>query len=246
MIINILLNKGYGKGYLPKDKSEMIQAIFPTANLAIRRTTIQEAGPFDTVCKTSGEDMDLCIRVSKTPWELFFEPKAIIHHKHRTTILGLLKQWYGYGHYHPHIFKKHTPKCLEICYFHKKGAIGWSSIRFEKILGMPLPFHILLFATPFHLLNIFLAIGLLGLILKVQTLVVAGVTGWLLGWAYFSGMDFIYNVVIQRNFRWMVYSFLRYILNWAFVLGAFLAGLRIGVLSLDVTREQTPPVKQTI
>jgi GT2 family glycosyltransferase len=245
MITNILLTKGYMKGYLRKRKSdsEMIQPFFPTANLAIRKEALDEIGLFDTVCKTSGEDLDLCIRLAKTKWELFFEPRAIVQHKHRTTLFGLLKQWYGYGTYHPHIFKKHTPKCLEIVYPNHKNVLGggWSSLRISKIFGLSFPLHILVFVTPFHILNIFFILALFAVIIRSYGLLMAALGGWLLGWLYFSDKPFFQNVILKRNARWIIYSMLRYILNWAYVLGAFFAGLKIGIISLEVTREQTPP-----
>jgi GT2 family glycosyltransferase len=240
MITNILLTKGYGKGYLRKGNSAMIQPLFPTANLAIRKATLDEVGLFDTVCKTSGEDVELCIRMSKTKWELFFEPRAIVRHKHRTTLFGLLKQWYGYGTYHPHIFKKHTPKCLEILYRSDKGALGWSSLRISRIFGLPFPLHILVFVTPFYILNMFFILTPFAILIKSYGLLIAALGGWLTIWLYFSGRPFFQNVILKRNTRWIIYSMLRYILNWAYVLGAFFAGLKIGIIYLDVTREETP------
>ena len=240
MIINILLIKGYTKGYLSKADSAMIQPLLPTANLAIRKATLDEIGLFDPVCKTSGEDLDLCIRMAKTKWELFFEPRAIVRHKHRTTLAGLLKQWYGYGTYHAHIFKKHTPKCLEIHYRSDKGAMGWSTLRISKIFGLPFPLHILVFVTPFHILNLFFILALLAIVIKSYALLMAALGGWLAGWLYFTGRPFFQNVIFKKDGRWIIYSMLRYILNWAYVLGAFFAGLKIGIISLEVTREQTP------
>ena len=34
-----------------------------------------------------------------------------------------------------------------------------------------------------------------------------------------------------------MYSLIRYILNWVYVLGAFIAGLKIGIVYFDITRE---------
>ncbi|MDD5155983.1 MAG: glycosyltransferase family 2 protein [Candidatus Omnitrophica bacterium] len=242
MITNILLKKGYLKGYLPKADSAMIQPMFPAANVAIRKAALDEVGLFDTVCKTSGEDLDLCIRMAKTKWELFFEPRAIVRHKHRTTLLGLLKQWYGYGRYHAYIFKKHSPKCIQIHYRSEESPASWGSIRISKIFGLTFPFRILVFVTPFHILNICLLLALSAIIIKSHWLLTVALAAWFAGWLYFSGRPFFQNVIIKRNSRWIIYSMLRYILNWAYVLGAFLAGIRIGIISIEVTREQTPLV----
>ena len=249
MIINVLRTKGYANGYLKKEtEATMVQSIFPTANMAIRKQVLAQVGGFDTACKTSGEDVDMCIRVAKTQWELFFEPKAVIYHKHRTTFKGLLKQWYGYGTYHPHVFKKNTPCCLEICYRKpvSKGAtapdtvINWAAKRFYKVFGIPVPFRALIFITPFHIQNIFLLIMIIGLIIRSHTFAFFGLGGWILCWMVFCGKDFFRNVILRGNLRWIIYSVMRYLLNWAFISGAFWAGMKIGVLHIDITREQTP------
>ena len=239
MITNILLTtKGYGKGYLRKSEaSAMIQPLFPAANLAIRKAALEEVGFFDTVCKTSGEDKDLCIRMLKTKWELFYEPRAVVRHKHRTSLKGLLKQWYGYGSFHPHIFKKHTPKCLEIVYRNNKSMLGWSSRRFYRIFGIPVPLRILIFITPFYILNAFLGLILVAFIIKSPLLFITSFLGGLGIWLCYSGKAFLRNFIIRKNFRWITYSLVRYLLNWAYVLGAFQAGLKIGVIHFDATRE---------
>ncbi|MCG6537301.1 MAG: hypothetical protein L7F78_21970 [Syntrophales bacterium LBB04] len=46
------------------------------------------------------------------------------------------------------------------------------------------------------------------------------------------------NLVAKKNPRWLIYALIRYVLNWAYVIGSFLAGLKIGTLYFDVTREQ--------
>ena len=240
MIRNVLLTKGYEKGYLPKNSPEMLHPVFPTANFAIRRKVIDQVGVFDTFCKTSGEDVDLCIRVAKTQWELFFEPRAVVLHKHRTSFWGLIKQWYGYGTYHPHIFKKHVPQCLEIYFRNRKNGLGWSAIRLQKIGGIQMPFHVLIFVTPFYIFNIFLILLFVAIMIKSSALAIVALAGWLSGWLYFSWVNHFMNVFVKRDARWFIYLLIRYILNWVYVLGALVAGLKIGVVYFDITREYVP------
>jgi cellulose synthase/poly-beta-1,6-N-acetylglucosamine synthase-like glycosyltransferase len=240
MITNILLTKkGYGRGYLPQSNSSVLQPAFPTANLAFRREVINEIGLFDSNCQT-GEDLDMCIRVAKTKWEIFFEPRAVVKHKHRTSFRELIKQWQGYGAWHPYIFKKHSPKCLEICYSDKNSALTWSSKRYLNLMGIPVPMPILIFVTPFHVLNFLLAATLLAALLKLSILSRLLMFVWLLSCAYFLMVDFCQNYIIKNNSRWFIYSLIRYILNWAYVSSAFWGGLKIGVLYFESTREQTP------
>ena len=241
MITNILcLSKGYDSGYLPKSDYPMVQPFFPTANIAIRKTALKEIGLFDEACKTSGEDVELCIRMAKTKWELFFEPRAVVRHKHRTTLFSLLKQWYGYGAYHVHIFKKHAPGCLQIHYRDDKKPIGWSSLRITRVLGLPFPAHVLIFITPFHIFNLFLIVAFFAVISKSYTLLLVASIGWIAGWLRFSEKSFFQHLTFKRNPRSIAYSMLRYLLNWTYVLGAFIAGLKAGVLYVEVTREHTP------
>ena len=238
MIPNILSTiKGYGKGYLVKsDASAMIQPMLPAANLAIRRTALDEVGPFDTACKTSGEDNDLCIRMLKTDWELFYEERAVVGHKHRASLKGLLKQWYGYGTYHPHIFKKHTPKCLEVVYHNDRSMLSWTSRRFHRILGMPVPCPMLVFVTPFHILHALLGLVALAWLMGAPVLSAVAALSGLGVWLYFSAGPFVRNCIRKRDLRWFPFAVIRYMVNWVFVFAAFRAGLKIGVIYIAATR----------
>ncbi|MBN1471942.1 MAG: hypothetical protein JW925_09180 [Syntrophaceae bacterium] len=238
MIPHILsTKKGYGNGYLLKiNTSAMIMPMFPAANLAIRKSAIQEVGFFDTECKTSGEDNDICIRMLKSKWEMFYEPRATIMHKHRTSLRGLLKQWYGYGTYQPYLFKKHTPKCLEIVYQSNKSKLNWTSRRFYKILGINVPLHIMIHVTPFYILHAFLLTLILSLIIKSPLLFAFVLLGGLSSWLYYSGWSFLRNCITGKTFRGIPYALIRYLLNWAFVFAAFKTGLKMGVIYFAVTR----------
>jgi GT2 family glycosyltransferase len=237
MITNILITKGYERGYLPKKSSTVIQPLFATANFAIRREALVEIGQFDINCKT-GEDVDLCIRLSRTKRELFFEPRAIIKHKHRTALLALLRQWYGYGRYHPYIFKKHNPKCLEIHYPTARGS-HWSSRKFMKIFGLPFPIHASLFFTPFHIWHMFFALEIFCLLMKLYLVAMALFAGWFLRWVYLYRRPLI-NFNFRKIGLQLIYSFIGYLLNWAYVSGAFLGGLKLGVIYIEATRDKTP------
>jgi hypothetical protein len=172
----------------------------------------------------------------KSKWELFYEARAEVRHKHRSSLRGLLKQWYGYGTFHPHIFKKHTPKCLELVYHSDRSMLSWSSRRFYRVLGIPVPFRMLIFITPFYILHAFLGLLALALILGAPALVaVASLVGAGV-WLYYSAGPFVRNCIVKRDLRWVPFAVIRYLVNWVFVLGALRAGLKIGVLYLACTR----------
>jgi cellulose synthase/poly-beta-1,6-N-acetylglucosamine synthase-like glycosyltransferase len=68
-----------------------------TANLAIRREIFAEIGLFRPYMTTGG-DADFCWRIQKNShWRLYFEIEAIVFHRHRTSLKGLLMQHHRYG-----------------------------------------------------------------------------------------------------------------------------------------------------
>ncbi|MGK7932184.1 MAG: glycosyltransferase family 2 protein [Microcystaceae cyanobacterium] len=68
-----------------------------TANLAIRQEALQKSGLFRPHLTTGG-DADICWRIQqKTAFKLTYAPKAIIRHRHRSTLKGLKSQWKRYG-----------------------------------------------------------------------------------------------------------------------------------------------------
>ncbi|HEY9886781.1 MAG TPA: glycosyltransferase [Candidatus Obscuribacterales bacterium] len=68
-----------------------------TANLAVRRVALVNAGLFRPYLTTGG-DADLCWRIQLSgDWRLHFAPAAIIRHRHRATLKELQSQWQRYG-----------------------------------------------------------------------------------------------------------------------------------------------------
>lgn len=68
-----------------------------TANLAVRRQSLQDVGLFRPHLTTGG-DADLCWRIQQNShWQLHYAPKAIVLHRHRTSLKGLLMQHHRYG-----------------------------------------------------------------------------------------------------------------------------------------------------
>lgn len=110
MIIDLAKNE-YQPGYLPRcDDDGLFHPFFPTANAAFRTEAIRKAGGFDPEFRTSGEDNDVCVRVAREGYELWYAPEARLLHHDRSTWKGLWKQWYGYGYYHPRLYRKHLER----------------------------------------------------------------------------------------------------------------------------------------
>ncbi|WP_315789030.1 glycosyltransferase [Fischerella sp. JS2] len=68
-----------------------------TANLAIRRQAFEKAGLFRPYLTTGG-DADICWRIQRENiGRLEFATKAIVQHRHRSTLKELQSQWRRYG-----------------------------------------------------------------------------------------------------------------------------------------------------
>lgn len=68
-----------------------------TANLAVRRAALEQAGLFRPYLTTGG-DADLCWRIQLAgDWQVYFAESAIIRHRHRSTLPELRRQWQRYG-----------------------------------------------------------------------------------------------------------------------------------------------------
>lgn len=72
------------------------------ANFAIRRDTVYALGGFDEVLGAGaptkgGEDLDMFFRVILSGATLGYEPAAIVWHRHRDDVAGLVEQSHGYG-----------------------------------------------------------------------------------------------------------------------------------------------------
>lgn len=78
-----------------------------TANLAIRRSALTEAGLFRAHLTTGG-DADLCWRIQQTQhWQIYFAESATIKHRHRSTWQELQSQWRRYGRSNRYLHELH-------------------------------------------------------------------------------------------------------------------------------------------
>lgn len=78
-----------------------------TANLAIRRITLEKVGLFRPHL-TSGGDADICWRILRQNiGRLEFAPDAIVQHRHRATLKELASQWRRYGRSNRYLHELH-------------------------------------------------------------------------------------------------------------------------------------------
>jgi cellulose synthase/poly-beta-1,6-N-acetylglucosamine synthase-like glycosyltransferase len=91
---------------------------FPTGNVAYRRAALDPVGPFDAAMPW-GEDIDLAWRVQAVAgFQGVYVDDAVVYHKHRSTVTGLLRQYWKYGTseivlttlYRGAVFHRRTPR----------------------------------------------------------------------------------------------------------------------------------------
>lgn len=68
----------------------------PSAALLVRRDVLEALDGFDEDLHV-GEDVDLVWRAGSAGWTVLYEPSIVVHHRNRSTWVGLGRQRYSYG-----------------------------------------------------------------------------------------------------------------------------------------------------
>jgi len=215
------------EGYLEKGPHPTVAPFFAGANVAFRRDAAAAVGGFDPEC-TTGEDCDLCVRLSAADHRLYLTSAAAVYHDNPTSVRHLLRQWFGYGRYHPYVFAKHNPRAIEFYARLRKPIKGE---RYGCLFYRLAPVAVVIFVTRFLALNLLL-LATLGL----------GLAGWNAGaWtglALSAAAALIYAWPDLRRagpVRGLVFSCLRYLAESALFAGAFIGGLRRRMLYISAT-----------
>lgn len=226
MIIQILSNL-VEEGYVNRDDYCFTSPFFAGANVAFRREALLGVGAYDSNCIT-GEDHDMCLRMSRAGWDLYFEPRAGVRHKNRLTLRSLARQWFGYGYHHPYLVRKHTPKGLR---FYRLGRDANSGSVYRLLVKTPFPFHVSVFLTPYLTMHLMLA---LAIVLAAAGLhipaIVAGVLVVAEGIRVFRS-DFGAGDIVRSG----KFILLRYVANLALIGGGLLGGARLRMLYINAT-----------
>jgi cellulose synthase/poly-beta-1,6-N-acetylglucosamine synthase-like glycosyltransferase len=225
----------FQRGYLPRKENTIFHPFFATNNAAFRRAALEKAGEFDPLCRT-GEDIDMSIRVAKAGYELWYEPSARIQHLDRRTFGGLVRQWFGYGAGHPYLFRKHVPGPRLRFYRFTVPGTPSEPLGVSCLLDLPFPIHSLVFLSSFHVLHLGPAAALACALLGATTAALAIALAALLAGVMYFSVRFQW----RHPLRSAVLAGIRYSVDAAFTLGAFLAGLRQGVIYLEAARSRRP------
>jgi GT2 family glycosyltransferase len=86
-------------------KKSFFVSEFPTFNLIIRKSVLELVGGFSETTLT-GEDSDLCKRITDLGLKIVYIPQCIVYHKRRPLIISFLKQILTYSIHRGFFFKK--------------------------------------------------------------------------------------------------------------------------------------------
>jgi hypothetical protein len=93
MLISFIKDNAYG--YVREDRVG-IYSFLSNNNLALRRKAVIDAGGYNDSLRIA-EDYDLCQRLGRAEWLLYFCPNVACSHRARKSVHGLLRQWWNYG-----------------------------------------------------------------------------------------------------------------------------------------------------
>jgi hypothetical protein len=230
-VIIDIIRCNFQRGYLPRRKGTIFHPFFATGNAAFRREALEKAGEFDLECR-AGEDVDMSIRVAQAGYELWYEPSAKIWHLDRRTVGGMLLQWFGYGRARPYLYKKHTPGPRLRVYRLDLSDPAREPVGVRCLLEVPFPIYGLIFLSSFHVFHAGLLASLAAALAGARAVALGALLIGLAAGGWYVSLRFDW----RRPLRSLALAGLRYGADLAFVLGALLAGLRRGVLHLEVTR----------
>ena len=226
MIIQVLANVKE-EGYLDKGRHPTIAPFFAGGNVAFRREAVRNVGGYDPACRT-GEDCDICARLSAAGYELYMRRTAVVLHNNPTTWRRLVQQWYGYGRYHPYVFAKHNPRAVELYTRLRRPVDGeLYACRFYKLS----PFAAVVFVTKFLTLNLVAAATLGAWLLGWPVLGLVGIGLTSLAAASYSWSDFRGAGVAQGA----AFAVIRYIADASLFIGALIGGITQRMLYLSAS-----------
>ena len=87
------------------NQKKFIDRFVVTANASYPKQVFKEVGGFDPLL-SHHTDVDIGMRIKRAGYLLKYVPKAIVYHKHRSSVITLLKQQYHYGAGHVFLHKK--------------------------------------------------------------------------------------------------------------------------------------------
>jgi glycosyltransferase involved in cell wall biosynthesis len=108
---------------LTDDRAEHV----PGCNMAFWKGALEEAGGFDPIYTSAGDDVDLCWKVLER-WEIGFHPAALVWHHRRSGLRTYLRQQRGYGRAEALVEARHPDR------FTSAGTARWRGSIYNSLV----------------------------------------------------------------------------------------------------------------
>jgi cellulose synthase/poly-beta-1,6-N-acetylglucosamine synthase-like glycosyltransferase len=203
-------------GLVLRRKNRFMSGLTGSANMSYRKQILLELNGFDESYPTCG-DYDLCRRVQQKHYRLLYEPRAVVRHRHRSNLSGLIIQFFLYGCGQALLFKRQNQG---ISYVRIKSYFLETMEKEFHFPGISVFFNFdfLIFSSLFFMMALIIPFSL-----KIGMILLAAV---LLGAAFKS----IPVAKKMKNLKWiLLYPALHLIRNVAFSLGRIAGGIRYRV-----------------
>jgi GT2 family glycosyltransferase len=112
---SLLGGGNYAYRYVPKERKEVDD--YPTCNLMVRKSVMQELGGFDTTF-WPGEDTKLCLEIVRDlKKKIIYAPDVMVNHHRRELFGGHLNQVRSYALHRGYFVKRFPETSLRPSYF---------------------------------------------------------------------------------------------------------------------------------
>ncbi len=108
-----------GGNYAYRYRPERVREVddYPTCNLLVRRTVMEELGGFDTTF-WPGEDTKLCLEITRRlHLKIIYAPDVVVYHHRRALFRGHLKQVRSYAMHRGYFVKRFPETSFRLSYF---------------------------------------------------------------------------------------------------------------------------------
>ena len=195
---------------------------FSNNNLSIRRECAQAIGGYDPQMRTA-EDVEICFRVALSDrWVACREPGVVVRHKARRTLLGMVKQLWGWGINLGKAYRKTGKRGI---YLYWVGSSKHTVAGDFEVDSFPL--LVTGYFTAFHMAHLVALGAVVAVALDAWLVAVAlavAATGLLL---------YAMHNVSGRGFSpWKTFQLacFAYLANVVFMAAAFIGGIRAGMI----------------
>ncbi len=208
---------------------------FSNNNLSIRKQCARDVGMYDPGA-TKSEDVDLCFRVAMSPkWVAWREDEAVVRHKGRRTLWGLVSQMWGWGLYLGYPYSKTGIRGL---------FLYWLNGRDHTLVGRfetgYFPVLVCAFATDFYFLNALLILLVLAVLSGQWWTGLIAVGGLL--WAAPRYLNDVMRVPLRPWDKFKL-ALVHYATNVAFTTAAFAGALKHRVILIPSSVFKPDPPK---